>query len=164
MASFAAWDEAAQRFVLGPPLQGAQEIFPKQTHGQRHASSSTYWRWGLEAAQRWRERLGLAREERLDRVLRGLSALPVRDGTYLFAETAPDELRRAALGARSPRRHGVLSACCPDPASISETMRRTFDWICDALELPGHLGLGLPAAGDERGAARASPPAPSTRC
>ena len=63
LASFASWDEAGQRYVLGPPLQGAQEIFPRERTFNT-TFELAYWRWGLEAAQLWRERLGLAREPR----------------------------------------------------------------------------------------------------
>jgi hypothetical protein len=61
MASYATWDEATKRFVLGPPLQGAQEEFPKD-RTMNLTFELTYWRWGLEKAQEWRERLGLARD------------------------------------------------------------------------------------------------------
>ncbi len=61
MASFPAWDGGAKRYVLGPTLQCAQEIFPKD-RTLNCALELVYWRWGLETAQRWRERLGLARD------------------------------------------------------------------------------------------------------
>ncbi len=58
MASFAWWDEANQRYVLGPPLQSAQERFDKATM-INPTYELTYWRFGLETAQQWRVRLGL---------------------------------------------------------------------------------------------------------
>src|ERR1017187_1432694 len=60
MASYPAWDEAKKWYVLGPVLQSAQEIFPKD-HTLNPTFKLTYWRWGLETAQQWRERLGLPR-------------------------------------------------------------------------------------------------------
>ena len=90
MASFAAWDEAGQRYVLGPPLQGAQEIFPKD-RTVNTTFELAYWRWGLETAQRWRERLGLAARAALGaRARAARRRCRSRDGKYLFAETAPD--------------------------------------------------------------------------
>ena len=50
MASYATWDEATKRFVLGPPLQGAQEEFPKD-RTMNLTFELTYWRWGLERRQ-----------------------------------------------------------------------------------------------------------------
>ena len=121
MASFAAWDEVAQRF--GPAAPGRAGDLPEADDGQRHVRARVL-ALGARAAQRWRERLGLAREERFDRVLRGL-ALPVRDGRYLFAETAPasyDEPRWA-------RDHPSVHGCSRPPGPGVETMRRSFDWI-----------------------------------
>ena len=46
-----------------------------------------YWRWGLDKAQQWRQRLGLAREPHWDEVRRNLAPLPVVDG--LFVHSAP---------------------------------------------------------------------------
>ena len=142
MASFAAWDEVAQRFVLGPPLQGAQEIFPKQTTVNA-TFELAYWRWGLEAAQRWRERLGLAREERFDRVLRGLSPLPVRDGRYLFAETAPASYDEPRWARDHPSVTGALGML-PGPGVETETMRRSFDWIWTHWSFPDTWGWDYP--------------------
>ena len=68
MASLPAWDETRRRFLLGPPLQGAQEVFPKESTANA-TFELAYWAWGLEAAQRWRERLGLAREPSWDHVI-----------------------------------------------------------------------------------------------
>ena len=63
MASFAWWDEANQRYVLGPPLQAAQERFDKATM-INPTYELTYWRFGLETAQQWRIRLGLPRDRK----------------------------------------------------------------------------------------------------
>jgi hypothetical protein len=151
MASFAAWDAASGRFVLGPPLQGAQEIFPKQTTVNT-TFELAYWRFGLETAQRWRERLSLARDERLDRVLERLSPLPVRDGRYLFAETAPASYEEPRWARDHPSVVGALGML-PGKDVDADTMRRSFDWIWTHWSFPDTWGwLGLPAAGDERGA------------
>ena len=127
MASYAAWDAKARRYVLGPPLQCAQEVFPA-AETVNCAFEVEYWRWGLEAAQRWRERMGLAREPRWDEVLSKLSALAVRDGKYLFAESAPGSYEDPRWARDHPSvlgALGVLPGAGLDPA----VMRRTFDWI-----------------------------------
>ena len=127
MASFASWDEAGQRYVLGPVLQGAQEIFPKD-HTFNTAFELGYWRWGLETAQRWRERLGLAREPRWQRVLDHLATLAVRAGKYLFAETAPESFSDPRWARDHPSVTGALGVL-PGPGVDRATMQRTFDWI-----------------------------------
>ena len=42
-----------------------------------------YWRWGLNQAQVWRERLGLARDPVWDQVLTNLAPLPVLNGVFI---------------------------------------------------------------------------------
>jgi hypothetical protein len=127
MASFAAWDEAGKRYVLGPPLQGAQEVFPKESTLDT-TFELVYWRFGLETAQRWRERLGLPREPRWQRVLDHLAALPVRDGRYLFARTAPDSDANPRWRRDHPAVLGALGML-PGPGVDRATMARTLDGI-----------------------------------
>ncbi len=142
MASFAAWDETGRRHVLGPPLQCAQEVFPKD-RTFNPTFELTYWRWGLETAQKWRERLGLPREPRWDRVLRTLSAPPVSNGMYLFAESAPDTYSNPRWVNDHPSvtaALGVLPGTGVDP----EIMRRTFHWIWDHWNWPQTWGWDYP--------------------
>ncbi len=82
MASYAAWDEAARQFVLGPPLKTVPENTDPKT-AFNPAFELGYWRFGLRIAQQWRERLGLAREPQWDKVLAGLAPLPQLEGVYL---------------------------------------------------------------------------------
>lgn len=42
-----------------------------------------YWRWALETAQVWRQRLGLPRVPQWDEVAYHLAPLPVQDGVYI---------------------------------------------------------------------------------
>jgi hypothetical protein len=142
MASFARWDAAAGRFALGPPLQGAQEIFPKETTSNT-AFELAYWRWGLEAAQRWRERLGLAREPRWQHVLDHLSPLPVRDGRYLFAETAPDSFTDPRFARDHPSVLGALGLL-PGDGVDRETMQRTLDWVWESWSWADTWGWDYP--------------------
>lgn len=60
MASYAHWDNENNRYILGPPLITAQEIY-KPTEIKNLAFELSYWRYGLKTAQQWRERLGLGR-------------------------------------------------------------------------------------------------------
>lgn len=89
MADFAWYESNLQRYILGPGIMPAQERFdPKTTFNP--AFELAYWRWGLETAQIWRERKGLARNKKWDDVLRNLSNIPMKGGQYLAAESAPD--------------------------------------------------------------------------
>jgi protein-glucosylgalactosylhydroxylysine glucosidase len=140
MAGFAA--PQGGRLGLGPPLHCAQEVFPKATT-TNCAFELAYWRWGLETAQRWRERLGLAREPRFDRVLKGLAPLTVVEGRYVFAETAPDSYTEP----RWAKDHPVVTAALgvlPGPGVDRDTMRRTFDWIWDRWSWSDTWGWDYP--------------------
>jgi len=142
MASYPAWDPSARRYVLGPPLQCAQEVFPKETT-INCTYELVYWRWGLETAQAWRERLGLPREARWDRVLAGLSPLPVANGKYLFAGSAPDTYENP----RWARDHPSITAAfgmLPGPGIDREAMRRTLDWIWRHWSWPDTWGWDYP--------------------
>ena len=63
MASYAHWDKKNNRYVLGPPLIPAQEIY-KPDSTINPAFELSYWSFGLKTAQKWRERLGIKRNEK----------------------------------------------------------------------------------------------------
>ncbi len=142
MASYANWDEATKRFVLGPPLQGAQEEFPKD-RTMNLTFELTYWRWGLERAQAWRERLGLPRDKDWDSVLANLPQPTVVDDKYAFAETAPDSFTNRRWRNDHP---AVLAAfgMLAGPEIDPPTMGRTFDWIWQNWNFPDTWGWDYP--------------------
>lgn len=89
MASMLHWEAAGQRYVLGPPLWIAQEIYDQRT-SMNPAYELSYWARGLEIAQQWRQRLGMARDPGWEERRTRLSALPVKDGKYVALESTPD--------------------------------------------------------------------------
>jgi protein-glucosylgalactosylhydroxylysine glucosidase len=89
MASFAFYDENSKRYILGPGIIPAQERFkPQDTYNPTYELA--YWRWGLEIAQLWQQRMNNKRINEWDLVLEKLSKLPVQDNLYLFSENAKD--------------------------------------------------------------------------
>ncbi len=143
MASYATWDTNQQCYVLGPVLQCAQEIFPKD-RTLDPTFELTYWRWGLETAQQWRQRLGLPRESKWDDVLQKLAPLPTGDGKYLFTETTPDSYTNPKWNADHP---AVLNALgfVPGPGVDRTTMSNTLDWIWTNWNWPDTWGWDYPA-------------------
>ena len=90
MASYAFWDGATRRYVLGPPLIPAQESYSKiRRQVMNPTFELAYWHWGLSAAQRWRERLGMPRHAEWDKVMQGLARPTVRNGIYAAIEGEP---------------------------------------------------------------------------
>jgi protein-glucosylgalactosylhydroxylysine glucosidase len=142
MASFPAWDEKTKRYVLGPTLQCAQEIFPKDKTFNP-TFELTYWRWALETAQTWRTRLGLSREKQWDAVLRDLAKPPVVDGKYAFTETTPDSYTNPKWNADHPSVVAALS-WVPGPGIDPATMKNSFDWIWKNWNWPDTWGWDYP--------------------
>jgi len=142
MASYATWDTNTSRYVLGPPLQCAQEIFPKDKTFNP-PFELTYWRWALTTAQAWRERLGLPREKKWDDVLQHLAKPPISAGKYLFAESTPDCYTNPKWNADHPSVVGALSFV-PGPGIDLPVMRQTVDWIWQHWNWPDTWGWDYP--------------------
>jgi hypothetical protein len=103
LASFPHRDPAG-RFMLGPPLIPAQEVYPPLATFNP-TFELEYFHFGLSTALAWRPRLGRGAEPRWQQVLQQLAPLPQKDGVYLAAESQPELWAEA----RSPR-------CSPGPA------------------------------------------------
>lgn len=131
MASYPVWDESNQRFVLGPALIPAQESYGNdRARNLNPTFELAYWYWGLEIAQKWRQRLGLERDTKWDKVIRFLSRPTIRNGVYTGIETPPYTIFRdhptmvAALGF-------VPETPLIDPDTMKRTLEhvlRTWDW------------------------------------
>lgn len=89
MASMLHWDEARKCYSLGPPLWIAQEIYDQST-SVNPTYELSYWSRGLQLAQQWRERQGLARNAEWDKMIKAIAPLPVKDGKYVALESHPD--------------------------------------------------------------------------
>jgi hypothetical protein len=133
MASYAHWDNENGRYVLGPPLIPAQEIYrPQET--MNPAFELAYWKFGLKTAQLWRERLGMPRVEKWDHVLRHLSPLPQNNGLYQNAEIALNTFEDAAERRDHPMMlgaFGMLSDESVDEEKMADTVERvlqSWDW------------------------------------
>ncbi|MDF2962231.1 MAG: hypothetical protein K0S39_3966 [Paenibacillus sp.] len=130
MASFAVWDEADKRYVLGPPVIPAQE-----NHAPAETLNPTfeleYWKYGLEVAQMWRKRLGLEPDSTWEHICANLAALPVgEEGVYLAHEKCPDSFTRfnedhpSMLGAL-----GILPGKLVDKEIMRNTLKKVIkDW------------------------------------
>lgn len=128
MASFAYYDSATKRYILGKGLIPAQERF-KAEETFNPAYELVYWHWALSVAQEWRERLKLPRNKRWNEVLKNLATLPVQEGKYLFAESATDSYTNPEYRTDHP---SVLAALgvMPSTGQVNQTvMQNTFDWI-----------------------------------
>ncbi|MDQ0638666.1 hypothetical protein QF042_002231 [Pedobacter sp. W3I1] len=134
MASFAHFDAAKGCYVLGPGLIPAQERFKAETTFNP-TYELAYWEWGLKTAQEWRLRLGLPRNPKWDEVMTKLSPLPVQNGVYLAAESAPDSYTNPEYKTDHPSVLGAFGMLPETNLLNKATMRKTFDLVCERLEL-----------------------------
>lgn len=143
MASFAHYDSATKRYVLGKGLIPAQERF-KAEETFNPTYELVYWKWALTVAQQWRERLHLSRNKTWDDVLQKLSPLTVQDNKYLAAESATDSYTNPEYRTDHP---SVLAAfgVMPSTGQVNKaTMRNTFDWIWQAWTWKDTWGWDFP--------------------
>ena len=148
LASYAFYDKEKGRYVLGPPSYVVSEnTDPKTTHNPTFELG--YWRFGLRTAQEWRTRLGLPPRPEWDKVLKGLSPLPEQDGVYVLHEGVQDMWTK--FNFEHPALTGVFGMLPGDGVDLA-TMRRTLEKVSATWNFDADLGMGLPDAGDVRGA------------
>ena len=153
MSSYAFWDDAGKRFVLGPPMFVVSEnTDPFVTMNPTFELS--YWRFGLRVAQTWRERLGEKRNAAWDNVLNNLSALPQQDGSYVLYEGVPDMWTK--YNYEHPALTGVYG-WLPGDGVDQAVMRQTIEMVKAHWNM-GHVwGWDMPVLA--MNAARMSDPA-----
>ena len=128
MASFAYYDPAKGKYILGKGVIPAQERF-KAEETFNPTYELVYWHWALSIAQQWRERLNLPRNKKWDEVLNKLSPLPIQNNKYLFTESATDSYTNPEFRTDHPAVFGALGML-PKTSIVDTTlMKNTFDWI-----------------------------------
>ncbi len=140
MASYPVWDEAGQRYVLGPALIPAQESYGStRARNLNPTFEIAYWYWALETAQKWRERLGLAREPAWDRVMHKLAKPTIRDGVYTGIETPPYTITRD-----HPSMVAAYGFVPATPLIDPNVMKRTLDQVLKTWDWPSTWGWDYP--------------------
>ena len=140
MASFAVHEKDSDRYVLGPPIYTVPETSdPDKVYNP--AFELTYWRFGLETAQQWRERMGLPRKPEWDTVLHGLAPLPVQDGVYLLEEHLPDSYTK--WNHNHPSVVGIYGIL-PGAGVDRDTMKHTLDKVMDCWRWKDTWGWDFP--------------------
>jgi hypothetical protein len=127
MASMLHWDEANQRYNLGPPLWIAQEIYDQAT-SMNPCYELSYWIRGLTIAQQWRERLNLGRDENWDKIIKAIAPLPQKGGKYVALESHPDTWENVASRHDHPSFLMALGQL-PGDGVDRTVMKRTLDAV-----------------------------------
>jgi hypothetical protein len=143
MSSFAWYDSAKGRYMLGPGLIPAQERF-KAEETLNPTYELNYWYWALQTAQQWRKRLGMPRNAQWDKVLRSLSALPVQDNIYLATESAPDSYTNPRYLTDHPSVLGTVGMLPETPITNRAIMKATFDKVWETWNWDDTWGWDFP--------------------
>ena len=128
MASYAWYDLATHRYILGKGLIPAQERF-RQDSTFDPAYELAYWRWALSVAQQWRSRLGMGPEPEWLKVEKRLAPLPVQGGLYLPTESATDAYTNERYRTDHPAVLGTFGFLPSTEGMDTAVMHSTFDWI-----------------------------------
>jgi hypothetical protein len=140
MASYPAWDAQKDRYVLGPAMIPAQESYGRQRRTNLNPTFElAYWRWGLETAQKWRQRLGMKRNPKWDHVINHLSHPHVAHEIYTAIETPPYTIYRD-----HPSMVAAYGLVPPGPLIDPETMRRTYDDVLKNWDWSSTWGWDYP--------------------
>lgn len=140
LASYAFFDAATGRYVLGPPLEVVSENVDVATT-QNPTFELGYWRFGLRTAQEWRQRLGLPPRPQWDAVLKGLAPLPQQDGLYVLHEGVKDMWTEQNF--EHPALTGVFGML-PGDGVDRATMRRTLDKVSATWNFDRTWGWDFP--------------------
>jgi len=137
MADYPTRDTRTGLYSLVPAMPPSEQGITRDT-----VFDLAYWRWGLDQAQRWRERMGIAREPGWDEVRRHLAPLPVADGLFVHSAEWKDTYTKRAW--EHPDPVGVLGMLPPvegvDPETAHRTVLKvwhTWDWTrCWGWDFP----------------------------
>ncbi len=140
MASYPTWDQARNRYVLGPALIPAQESYgPTRDRNLNPTFELAYWHWALQTAQTWRRRLDLDPDPDYDRILNHLARPTVRAGVYAAIETDPYTIYRD-----HPSLVAAYGLVPPTPLIDPTTMSRTYDHVLKTWNWPTTWGWDYP--------------------
>ncbi len=142
MASYAYKNEKSGKYDLGPwVINAAENNSGTKSTTINPAFELAYWRYGLDIACRWRERMGLPPDAEWKQVLENLAPLPVEDGIYVMYEGVPD------MWTRFNRKHiDVIGtgAFLPNDGVDMDSLRRTIDKVRKEWNMGSTWGWDFP--------------------
>ncbi len=143
MASYAFYDSAKGKYILGKGVIAAQERFkPEDTYNP--AYELAYWHWALNIAQQWRTRLHLPPNKKWDDVMQQLSPLTVQDNKYLFTENATDSYTNPRYATDHPSVLGALGMLPKTDLVDTKVMLNTFNWVWNNWKWEDTWGWDFP--------------------
>jgi hypothetical protein len=152
MASYAWYDPATRRYILGKGLIPAQEKF-REDSTFNPCFELAYWRWALGIALEWRRRLGLPADTTWQKVENGLAALPkietdsaghAESSLYLPAESASDAYTNLRFRSDHPAVLGAFGFLPATKGLDTAVMHHTFEWVRSNWNWPETWGWDFP--------------------
>lgn len=140
MADFASWDEENKRYVLGPPVIPAQENHKGETTCNP-TFELAYWRYGLNVAIQWCERLDNPVNEKWKQVVEHLSEFPIYDDLYQAHE---NETKTFTTKNRDHPNMIAALGILNDPNIDHEIMRNTLLKILETWQWETSWGWDFP--------------------
>lgn len=137
MADYPVKDEKTGIYSLNPVMPPSEQGVTRDT-----VFDLAYWRWGLDKAQEWRERMGLKRKPHWDEVRRNLAPLPVVDG--VFVHSAEWHTTYTKRNYEHPDPIGVLGMLPSMEGVDRETAHRTVKRVWEVWTWDRTWGWDLP--------------------
>jgi hypothetical protein len=137
MADYAVLDEKSGIYHLDPVMPPSEQGITKDD-----VFDLAYWTWGLNQAQVWRERLGLARNPHWDEVSQHLEPIPIEDGVFLHSAEWLDTYTKRAW--EHPNMVGVLGMLPPQKSVDLETAHRTLLKVLETWDWKRCWGWDFP--------------------
>lgn len=142
MASFAWHNALTGRYDLGPPMYPVSENTPPNSTINPKFELA-YWRFGLDVAARWNQRLGQPVPQEWITVRDNLAPLPVENGTYVTYEGISGMWTDNATTSDHPAMAGIYGLL-PPPASgpplDQAVLKHTADMIRETWALQDSYG------------------------
>jgi hypothetical protein len=128
MLDFVAWDKATNRYILGPGVMSGAEG-NSGFESWNATSELNYWAMSLSIAKKWRERMELPPDEKLNHVIARLSKPPIVGGVYIDAESHPDIWNKTSKGRYLRPAWLEIYGCVAGPMVQRDVMKETYEKI-----------------------------------
>jgi hypothetical protein len=142
MASYAHYNKTMRIYELGPYLINAAENNHRTMHETKNpAFELAYWKYGLQTACNWSERMGLPAKKHWLDVLNRLASLPIVDSVYVMYENVPDmwtEFNRSHIDVIG------TGAFIPDKFVDLKILNKTIDKVWSEWDMESTWGWDFP--------------------
>ncbi|RYC62027.1 hypothetical protein CHU98_g4182 [Xylaria longipes] len=144
MASYAWFNKTSGRYDLGPPAYGVTENTPP-AETVNLAYEIAYWRYGLDVARRWKQRLEQPVPAKWTTVAAKLASPPQAGGLYTVYEGLNKSWWQDASLNDDPRSVIMLQGFLPDTPAVDSTVGlRTADKVAEIWTDDKIFGWGRP--------------------